>query len=120
MPTPIASAIALVPSSPPPAPAVPREGGSGMAVFVFQIVLMIAIFYFILIRPQSKQRKQHQEMLKRLGNGDKVVTNGGIVGEVVHATDDELTVKTAQTTRIVVDRGYIARKVEPPRLADRK
>lgn len=103
-----ASAPALMPSP----PLVPREGGNNMTVFLFQIVLMIAIFYFILIRPQQKERKRHQQMLQTLSKGDRVMTNGGIIGVIVHATDTELTIRSGENTRLVVDRGHIARKTE--------
>lgn len=82
-----------------------------MTVFLVNMVLIGAIFYFLLIRPQRKERQRHQEMLQKLVKGDQVVTNGGIVGQIVHATESELTIKTAENTRIVVDRGYVARKV---------
>lgn len=82
-----------------------------MPVFLINMVLIGAIFYFLLIRPQRKERQRHQEMLQKLVKGDQVVTNGGIVGQIVHATESELTIKTAENTRIVVDRGYVARKV---------
>jgi len=103
-----AMASALMPSP----PLVPREGGNNMTVFLFQIILMIAIFYFILIRPQQKQRKRHQQMLQTLSKGDRVMTNGGIIGVIVHATDTELTIRSGENTRLVVDRGHIARKTE--------
>lgn len=83
-----------------------------MTVFLFQIILMIAIFYFILIRPQQKERKRHQQMLRTLSKGDRVMTNGGIIGVIVHATDTELTIRSGENTRLVVDRGHIARKTE--------
>ncbi len=95
----------------PPPPAVPQEGGSGMTVMLINIILIGAIFYFLLIRPQKKERQRHQEMLQKLTKGDRVVTNGGIVGQIVHATDTELTIRTGENTRIVIDRGYVARKV---------
>lgn len=101
----------LSPTAPSP-PLAPREGAGGMTVVMFQIMLMIAIFYFILIRPQRKERQRHQAMLGKLRKGDRVMTNGGILGEIVHATETELTIKTAENTRIVIDRGHIARKVE--------
>ncbi len=82
-----------------------------MPVFLINLVLIGAIFYFLLIRPQRKERQRHQEMLNKLTRGDQVVTNGGIVGQIVHATESELTIKTAEDTRIVIDRGYVARKV---------
>ena len=79
---------------------------------VFQIVAIMAIFYFLLIRPQRKERQRHQEMLGTLVKGDRVMTNGGILGQIVHATDAELTIKTAENTRIVIDRGHVARKLD--------
>jgi preprotein translocase subunit YajC len=103
-----ASALTFMPSP----PLVPREGGNNMTVFLVQIVFMIAIFYFILIRPQQKQRKQHQEMLRTLSKGDRVLTNGGIIGVIIHATDTELTIRSGENTRLVVDRGHVGRKIE--------
>lgn len=101
---------AAIAASPPPM--MPREGGNPMAVFLIQMVAIFAIFYFILIRPQQKQRKQHQAMLGKLAKGDQVVTSGGIIGVIVHATEQALTIRTAENTRIVVDRGHIGRKIE--------
>ena len=89
----------------------PREGG-GFTVVMIQILLFIAIFYFILIRPQRKERARHAAMLQKLSKGDRVMTNGGILGQIVHATEHELTIRTGENTRLVVDRGHIARKDE--------
>ena len=102
----------LVTAPPATPPMVPREGANGMTVFMVQVFFIIAIFYFILIRPQRREKQRHQEMLKKLAKGDRVMTNGGILGHVVHAADDALTIKTAENTRIVIDRGHIARKIE--------
>lgn len=82
-----------------------------MMVLMFQLVMIGAIVYFLLIRPQRKERQRHQEMLQKLARGDRVVTNGGIVGQIVHAGESELTIKTAENTRIVIDRSYVARKI---------
>ncbi len=109
---PLLSALAAAIAAEPPPPVTPREGGGGMAVFLLQMSAILIIFYFILIRPQQKQRKQHQEMLQKLAKGDNVVTSGGIIGVIVHATEQALTIRTAENTRIVVDRGHIGRKVE--------
>ncbi len=81
------------------------------AIIVIQIFLFIAIFYFILIRPQRKERQRHRKMLQQLSKGDRVMTNGGIVGRIVHASEQELTITTAERTRLVIDRGHIARKI---------
>ncbi len=97
-------------------------GGAGLGPFVIQVALIFAIFYFLLIRPQQKQRRTHEEALRNLKKGDKVVTSGGIVGEVIHVKetlkdgapvrgmDDEVTIKSAES-RLVVERGRIARIV---------
>lgn len=103
-----------------PFPPAAPQGGGGFGVIAIQILLFIAIFYFILIRPQRRERQRHQEMLKKLGKGDQVMTNGGILGQIVHATEHELTVRTAESTRLVVDRGHVARKIEDSPEADAK
>jgi len=88
--------------------AVPREGGSAGAIFVFQMVLIVAIFYFLLLRPQAKEKQRHAEMLAAVKKGDEIVTNGGIIGKVVHVEEGRLTVRTGENTRITVDRTRIA------------
>lgn len=80
-------------------------------VLILQLAMIFGIFYFILIRPQRRQRQQHSEMLKSLVKGDKVMTSGGILGQIVHTDENELTIKTAENTRIVVDRGHIGQKI---------
>ena len=91
----------------------PREGGNSMTIFLVQLLLFLAIFYFILIRPQTKERQRHREMLSSLGKGDRIVTSGGIIGQIVHASEEELTIKTGENTRVVIDRGHVARKITP-------
>jgi len=98
-------------------------GGAGgtMAPFLLQIVAIFAIFYFLIIRPQQQQKKKHEEALRGIKRGDRVVTFGGIVGEVVHVKEsaeggaargleDEVTIKSAES-RLIVERGRIARIV---------
>ena len=79
---------------------------------LIMMLLMFGVFYFILIRPQRKEKQRHQAMLSKLAKGDRIMTNGGILGQIVHATETELTIRTAENTRIVIDRGHIARKIE--------
>ncbi len=96
-------------------------GLKGMSPFLLQMVAIFAIFYFLLIRPQQKQKKQHETALRALKRGDQVVTAGGIVGEVVHVKDaiaedgaavrpmeDQITIRSAES-RLIVERGRIAR-----------
>jgi preprotein translocase subunit YajC len=101
------------------AQAAPSGGGSSLMPFLVQFVLIIAIIYFIMVRPQQKQRRQHEASLRNLKRGDEVVTSGGIVGEVVHIRetskdaganrlDDRVTIKSGES-RLVVERGRIAK-----------
>lgn len=101
------------------AQAAPSGGGSSLMPFLVQFVLIIAIIYFIMVRPQQKQRRQHEASLRNLKRGDEVVTAGGIVGEVVHIRetskdaganrlDDRVTIKSGES-RLVVERGRIAK-----------
>ena len=97
-------------------------GGFGsMSPFLIQVTLILAIFYFFLIRPQAQQKKKHEEALRSIRRGDQIVTFGGIVGEVVHIKEsvtgegatarpmeDQVTIKSAES-RLVVERGKIAR-----------
>jgi len=88
--------------------------------FGIQIALIFAIFYFLFIRPQQKQRRQHEEALRNLQKGDEIVTTGGIVGRVifiketmkdgtaVKSMDDQITIKSDES-RLIVERGRIAR-----------
>jgi len=88
--------------------AVPREGGNAGTIFLVQMLIIFAIFYFLLLRPQAKERRRHEDMLKKIKKGDEIVTNGGIIGKVVHVEENRLTVRTGENTRITVDRGRIA------------
>jgi preprotein translocase subunit YajC len=101
------------------AQAAPAAGSGSLMPIVVQFVLIIGIIYFIMIRPQQKQRKKHEELLGALKRGDEVVTAGGIVGEVIHIremsseggktrADDRVTIKSGES-RLVVERGRIAR-----------
>ncbi|MEX0911792.1 MAG: preprotein translocase subunit YajC [Gemmatimonadota bacterium] len=88
--------------------AVPREGGNAGMIFLLQMGLIFAIFYFLLLRPQAKQRKKHEQMLKELKKGDEIVTSGGIIGRVIHVEEDRLTLKTGDNTKLTVDRARVA------------
>lgn len=76
---------------------------------IFFVVLIVAM-YFLMIRPQKKREKDFKDMLGALKVGDKVVTIGGIVGEIVTIDEKELTLKTADDTKIVFIREAVARK----------
>jgi preprotein translocase subunit YajC len=80
-----------------------------MLPFLIQFAAIIAIFWFLLIRPQRRRAQEHQKLLSALKRGDEVMTEGGLIGEVVHLKDDRITIKTAENTRVVVARTKIAR-----------
>ena len=71
------------------------------------IIIMFAIFYFLLIRPQQKKAKQRNAMLGALKKGDKIVTIGGIHGTIQELTDDSVTLRVAHNVNVTFDRGAI-------------
>lgn len=79
----------------------------GLFQLFFPFVIMLAVLYFFLIRPQQKQQKERQSMLDALNKGDKVVTIGGIFGEIVSLEDNYVTLKVANETEIKVSRSGI-------------
>src|SRR5437899_12739718 len=81
------------------------QGGPGMSAFIIQIALFIAIFYFLLIRPQRRQQQEHKQLLASLQRGDKIVTSSGIVGEVVHIKDDEVTIRSGEAKFAILRSG---------------
>ncbi|MGW8312125.1 MAG: preprotein translocase subunit YajC [Desulfuromonadales bacterium] len=83
-----------------------QTGGSGMEGIVM-LVVMFAIFYFLLIRPQQKRAKQHKELVENLKAGDQVVTAGGIHGKVVAVQDTLVTLEIASNVRIKISRSSI-------------
>lgn len=79
----------------------------GLIQLFVPFVVMLAFLYFFLIRPQQKQQKERQAMLDGLNKGDKVVTIGGIYGEVVSLTDDFVTLKIGEKSEIKLSRSGI-------------
>ena len=92
------------------------------SIFIYGAIFLI--FYFILIRPQATQRKKHDELVRGLKKGDEIVTNGGLVGEVIFikekgaaedktgGMEDRVTIKSGET-RVIIERGRIARINRP-------
>ena len=85
--------------------------GPGFLVSMIPILLMFAIIYLLLIRPQQKKQREHQAMLDALQNGDKVVTQGGIIGVVTGLKADVVTVRIADDVRIDLQRSAISRLI---------
>ena len=92
-------------------PAWAQSGGGGFGGMesLLPLVLIFVVFYFLLIRPQQKKAKVHREMLGNLRRGDRIVTNGGLVGNVTRVPNDtELIVEIADGVKVRVMRGMIA------------
>lgn len=87
----------------------PREGGNPTLIFVVQMLAIFGIIYFLLFRPQRKEQERLRLMLAAVKKGDEVVTSGGIIGTVVHAEEDRLTIRTGENTRLTIERARIAR-----------
>lgn len=90
------------------AQAAPGAGGPGPIVTVFPFILIFVIMYFMVIRPQQKKGKEHQEMLNKLKKNDEVMTSGGIYGKVVDLKESVVTLEVAANVRIRVARPQIA------------
>ncbi|HHD73063.1 MAG TPA: preprotein translocase subunit YajC [Epsilonproteobacteria bacterium] len=84
---------------------------AGVAQFL-PLVILFAIFYFLIIRPQQKQQKAHREMLESLSKGDKIITTGGLIAEIVKAEEDFIKIKLNDSVIVKLDRGFVSKKVE--------
>ena len=95
-----------------------------LAAPILPFILIFVVFYFLLIRPQQRKVKQHKEMLSNLKRGDKIITQGGIIGIISKVSDNrELTLEVAENVEIKIASGMVAdlyampevQKKEPPK-----
>ena len=99
-----------------PAYAQDAAGGTGSVIMqLLPLILIFAVFYFLLIRPQQKKMKDHREMLGQLKRGDRVVTAGGIVATITKVKDgsDEIEAEIAPNVKVTVVRGTIGSVLRP-------
>src|SRR5438132_9625167 len=92
-------------------------GGLGSNAFLTQLLFfaaIFAIFYFLLIRPQQKQKKDREAMLSAVKKGDRVVTTGGLHGTVVGLNEQTVTLKVADSVKLDFDRTALGRIVTAP------
>jgi preprotein translocase subunit YajC len=106
------------------AQAAPAAGGNGLVQIIVQIGLIVMIFYFLMIRPQQKQRKEQENSLFSLRKGDEIVTVGGVVGEIIHikeslkdgapvkTLEDRITLKSGES-KLVIHRGRVHQVIKP-------
>ena len=89
----------------------PTGGFGGWEMIIF-LVLIFGIFYFLLIRPQRKRQKEHQQLVEELRRGDKVITAGGIYGVIDSVSEESIVIKVESGTTLRVARGSVALKRE--------
>ena len=76
------------------------------------LIILFAIFYFLIIRPQQKAQKTHKEMLEALTKGDEIITTGGLIAIIVKTEEDFIKIKLNDDTIVKLDRSSVTKKVE--------
>jgi preprotein translocase subunit YajC len=76
------------------------------------LIILFAIFYFLIIRPQQKAQKEHKAMLESLSKGDKIITTGGLIAVIVKPEEDFIKIKLNDDTIVKLDRAYVSKKVD--------
>jgi preprotein translocase subunit YajC len=84
------------------------SGQGGQIMAFLPLILLFAVFYFLLIRPQQKRAKTHKQFIENLKKGDRVVTSGGMYGTITGVTDDSVTIEVAEKVRVRVLKSAIA------------
>jgi len=87
------------------------EQGSMIGSFL-PLIILFAIFYFLIIRPQQKHQKAHKAMLDSLAKGDTIITTGGLIAVIVKTEEDFIKIKLNDDTIVKLDRAFVAKKVE--------
>ena len=85
----------------------PTGGADGGTMNIIFIVLMFAMLYFLMIRPQMKRAKEHKQMVEALQKGDEVIVAGGVVGKISKLSEQYATIEIAPSTEIIVQRGAV-------------
>ena len=83
-------------------------GSGGAWMQLLPLVLIFVVFYFLLIRPQTKRAKEHREMVGKLQAGDEVVTNGGMLGRIIEVGDNFMTLEIATNVSIKVQKTQVS------------
>lgn len=86
----------------------PPASSGGFPIDIIFIVLIFAVFYFLLIRPQQKRAKEHKKMVDAISKGDEVVTNGGLLGKVTKVGDNFITLEVSEGAELHVQRTAVA------------
>ena len=92
-------------------PAGEPEGGFDPTIIIF-LVVIFGLMYFVLIRPQRKRQKEHQQLIEELKRGDRVITAGGIYGQIESLSEDSVVIKVESGATVRVARSSVALKRE--------
>ncbi len=98
--------------APPGAPGGASGGCASMQKMMFPLLIIMVIWYLLLIRPQQKKEKNKQKMITELKKGDKVLTIGGLYGQVVMVKDNRIVIKVSEKTNLEVSKTAISGKVD--------
>jgi preprotein translocase subunit YajC len=104
MPTPEGLLVSLDPAA---------AGGSSLVSSLTLMVAFVAIFYFVMLRPQQKEAKEHAQLLASIQKGDRIVTTGGIHAKVHEVKGDTIAIELSPNVFMTVDREAVKRKIEP-------
>lgn len=83
-----------------------KHAGGGMMIWM--PLILIAIFYFLIIRPQSKRQKQQRELISQIALGDEVMTNSGILGKITRLRDEYIVINIAKDTEVTLSRAAVS------------
>lgn len=100
-----------------------EAGQAGGIAGFLPIIILFAIFYFLLIRPQQKKAKEHREMIANLKKGIRIITSGGIYGTIQSIDDTTIGLEIAENVKVKVSRGNVAAVIsgnEPAEKSDKK
>ena len=85
--------------------------GGGLLASLLPLIILFVIFYFLVILPQQREAKKHKLMVSELKKGDKIITTGGIIGEVVRNEPEYLIVRISKDVEVRIDKSAVARKL---------
>jgi preprotein translocase subunit YajC len=88
-----------------------QAGQPSLIASLLPLLILFAIFYFLVILPQQRQAKKHKEMVESLKKGDKIITTGGIIAEVVKNEPDFIKAKISDNVEVKIDKAAVARKL---------
>ncbi|MEJ8568545.1 preprotein translocase subunit YajC [Elongatibacter sediminis] len=86
----------------------PSGGAEGGLLSFLPLIIIFVVFYFLLIRPQTKRAKEHRQLVANLSNGDEVVTNGGMLGRITNVGESFVTVELADNVSVKLQKHAVA------------